>query len=91
MKNNNKIIILFKHKPCNPFFLRRFIKKHKTADVKSSINPVPITPKTKTMYGFVLAVEFLLGEITLGSIGVGVDGSALSEKKLRIIIKQISF
>lgn len=66
-----------KHEPCNSFFLRRFMKKHNTAEVKRSINPVPIIPKTKTMYDFVPAVEFLLGEITLGSIGGGVDGSAL--------------
>lgn len=34
------------------------------------------------MYGFVASVELLLGEITLGSIGDGVDGSAIKPKKL---------
>lgn len=34
------------------------------------------------MYGFVASVELLLGEITLGSIGGGVDGSEITTKKI---------
>lgn len=47
----NSLALAFEYKPCKPDFFRRFMKKHKKADVSNSINPVPITPTTNKMYG----------------------------------------
>lgn len=70
----NSLALAFEYKPCKPDFFRRFMKKHKKADVSNSINPVPITPTTNKMYGLWAFVALLLGVMTLGSIGDGVDG-----------------
>lgn len=75
MMRHSTIGIGIVYKPCKPAFRRRFIKKHKKADVSNNTKPVPITPTTNKMYGLLAFVALLLGVITLGSIGDGVDGS----------------
>lgn len=67
------------YKPCKPDFFRRFMKKHRKMDVRSKINPAPTKPATSKTYGFGGFAALLLVVMTLGSIGDGVEGSAMRE------------
>lgn len=76
------------NEPCNPDFLRRFMKNHKKADISSKTSPVPMTPTTSKMYGLVVFAALLFGVRTLGSIGAGVAGSEIIKNQLTILQNQ---